>query len=172
MTPAAGEQLAWSWLGPRPRRARRRHSAARRPPPSRPVAEQLRLRLPLPSPLRVPLDELALGWLHRLGRRQARGYEVRPRRRSDCSLVPRPCPFAGCRHHLAIDVVGTAIVRHPLATEDLEDSCSLDVADRTAATGEPLSLYAVARLLGRRKETIVHENRDAIRALRQALGDP
>lgn len=164
----AGEQLAWSWLGPRPRRARRLRSAARRPPPSRPPAEQLRLRLASP-PVRPSIDELALGWMHRLARRGRRGDAVRPRRRADCGLVPRPCPWVGCRHHLAIDVVGRSIIHHPNALEDLEETCSLDVAERTSESGAVLSLYDIARLVGRRKETIVNENRGAIQALREAM---
>ncbi|HEY3494807.1 MAG TPA: sigma factor-like helix-turn-helix DNA-binding protein [Polyangiaceae bacterium] len=52
-----------------------------------------------------------------------------PRLRGQCVLVPRPCPFDRCRHHLGAVRAG--------------ESCSLDVADR----GEH-SLREVGEFLG------------------------
>lgn len=56
----------------------------------------------------------------------------RPQTRGDCIDGPRPCPFAGCRHHLFLDV-------HPRSGNikynaddlfDMAETCALDVADR------------------------------------------
>lgn len=75
----------------------------------------------------------------------------RPRTRGDC--LPggineqRPCPFVGCRHHLALDVhpaSGNITLR--LDPEQLElapATCALDVADRGG-----LVLDEVAQVLG------------------------
>ncbi len=57
---------------------------------------------------------------------------VRPVTRRDCVDGPRPCPFVGCRHHLYLDVTesGELKVNFPvLEPDELEVSCSLDVAD-------------------------------------------
>lgn len=77
----------------------------------------------------------------------------RPKTRGECAGVPRPCPFVGCRHHLAIDVSedgaltvtggrGVRLKSDPTAREvdrfvgaavrrmDAGASCVLDVADR------------------------------------------
>lgn len=79
----------------------------------------------------------------------------RPRTRGDC--LPggineaRPCPWAGCRHHLYIEVDRrTGLVRvddRDLA--DMPDTCSLDVADRGG-----LTLEEVGQILGLTRERI------------------
>lgn len=62
--------------------------------------------------------------------------EQRPRTRAECENSPRPCPWVGCRHHLAIDVStdGSLKLMFPKAVpeglEHLADTCALDVADR------------------------------------------
>lgn len=58
----------------------------------------------------------------------------RPRTRSECTV--RPCPWVGCRHHLAIDVsyIGSLKVNRHLELEQLEHTCSLDVAEQGCAT--------------------------------------
>lgn len=63
----------------------------------------------------------------------------RPRTRADCSSVPRPCPYVGCRYNLYLDVnemSGTLKLNFP----DLEPwempplgSCVLDIAERQGA---------------------------------------
>lgn len=35
--------------------------------------------------------------------------DARPRTRAECVDAPRPCPFVGCRYHLALDVVYKSI---------------------------------------------------------------
>ncbi len=60
--------------------------------------------------------------------------QVRPRTRGDCVEGERPCPWMGCRHHLALDVdpeTGAIKLNFPhLELEDMVDTCSLDVSDR------------------------------------------
>ena len=71
----------------------------------------------------------------------------RPVRRGDCLRMPRPCPFASCRHHLAVDVSpgGTLKLNFPdVEIEDMKETCSLDIADRHGVqlevVGEIMSL--------------------------------
>jgi hypothetical protein len=35
----------------------------------------------------------------------------RPKTREDCELGARPCPWAACKHHLALEVRGTSLKR-------------------------------------------------------------
>jgi len=60
----------------------------------------------------------------------------RPERRADCleggANAERPCPFVGCRYHLAIDVApnGSLTINFPdLELDELLDTCALDVAE-------------------------------------------
>lgn len=56
-----------------------------------------------------------------------------PATRGECKDGPRPCPWVRCRHHLAGEVKlnGALKLYHPdRELEQLEDTCSLDVADR------------------------------------------
>jgi hypothetical protein len=60
----------------------------------------------------------------------------RPRTRGDCADGPRPCPWAACRHHLALDVnPETGSMR---VVPDPAETCSLDVADRGGVTLEEI----------------------------------
>ena len=83
---------------------------------------------------------------------QAVGLEVkRPRTRGECVAGDRPCPFVGCRHHMALNVTETGslqIVDH-LDLESLPETCSLDVADRGEHT-----LEAVGQLLNITRERV------------------
>jgi hypothetical protein len=70
----------------------------------------------------------------------------RPVTRGDCVDVERPCPYVSCRHHLLLEVneqTGGIRANHGLEVEELEESCSLDVADAGVAP-----LATVARLMG------------------------
>jgi len=64
----------------------------------------------------------------------------RPRKRGDCVDVPRPCPWVGCRHNLYLEVSrvsGGLHLNFPhLEPDEMQESCSLDVADRGGATLE------------------------------------
>lgn len=72
----------------------------------------------------------------------------RPRVRSDCKGGARPCPWVGCKHHLYSDMnaeTGSLKVNFPnLEVGEMEETCSLDVADRGGVTleevGEILNL--------------------------------
>jgi hypothetical protein len=61
---------------------------------------------------------------------------ARPRKRSDCIDGPRPCPWAGCSHHLGIYLTpyGAPKVAFPdgeggVDVDAMEETCVLDVAD-------------------------------------------
>lgn len=64
----------------------------------------------------------------------------KPRTRGDCTDGPRPCPFVSCKHHLFIDVsavTGAIKLNFPdLEVWEMNESCSLDVADRGGTTLE------------------------------------
>lgn len=59
--------------------------------------------------------------------------ENRPKTRADCINGCRPCPYVACRHHLFLDVnedSGSLRFNFPdKEIEDLQQTCSLDVAD-------------------------------------------
>ena len=63
---------------------------------------------------------------------------ARPQTRGDCVNGPRPCPWVGCRHHLALDVhPSTGNIKHNfpgVELEDMAETCALDVADRGEVT--------------------------------------
>ena len=65
---------------------------------------------------------------------------LRPRTRSKCKMGPRPCPWAGCSHHLYLDVnpeSGAIKVNFPhVDVMDMPETCALDVADRGGTTLE------------------------------------
>lgn len=59
----------------------------------------------------------------------------RPRTYGECIDLPRPCPYAGCRYHLMLDVRRNGSIS--MNAEDIEsmtDTCALDVAARGAHT--------------------------------------
>lgn len=64
----------------------------------------------------------------------------KPRTRAECADVPRPCPYVSCKHHLYLDVHperGSIKLNFPHRESwELEESCSLDVAERGGATLE------------------------------------
>lgn len=80
------------------------------------------------SPLRLTREEVAEG------QELTIPEDVkRPRKRGDCVDGPRPCPWVGCRHHLFLDVTeqgGLKLNFPELEVHDLEETCSLDVADQ------------------------------------------
>src|SRR5678815_855568 len=76
----------------------------------------------------------------------------RPRTRGDCAGGPRPCPWAGCRYHLYLEVspAGTIKLAFPdLEPWDLEHSCALDLADDGGMT-----LEAVAQTVNVTRERV------------------
>lgn len=95
----------------------------------------------------------------------------RPRTRGECADGPRPCPWAGCRHHLILDInPRTGFIKLNFSSiEAMEETCSLDVAERAAAQGRPLDLQTIGALLGRTGESARLSEVDALAALGQVL---
>ncbi len=64
----------------------------------------------------------------------------RPRNRSECKGMERPCPFVSCKFHLYIDVHpvrGSIKLNFPdLEIWEMTETCALDVADRGGITLE------------------------------------
>ncbi len=64
----------------------------------------------------------------------------RPCSREQCQVMPRPCPFVSCSHHLYLDVnpeTGAIKLNFPhLEVWEMAETCSLDVADRGGITLE------------------------------------
>jgi hypothetical protein len=82
----------------------------------------------------------------------------RPRTRGDCIGAERPCPWVGCRYHLAIEVNPESgsikIVFPTLELEQLGATCALDVADAGGTTLERVGeLTNVTRERVRQLET-------------------
>jgi hypothetical protein len=69
-------------------------------------------------------------------------HSQRPRKRSDCIGGVRPCPWVGCKYHLALDVTENGSIRHAkpgIEVEDMGETCALDVADRGSHTLEEIA---------------------------------
>ncbi len=108
----------------------------------------------------------------RIGAQLQDDYE-RPKRRGDC--LPsgwneqRPCPFASCKFHIAVDVNednGSLHVTFPgVEFEDMKETCALDVADRDDSTLEDVGAY-----LGLTRERIRQVETVALRKLVQIRG--
>lgn len=95
----------------------------------------------------------------------------RPRTRAECKDGPRPCPWVGCKHHLAIDVNRAGSLKLNFGRSELEalpETCSLDVADRGGQTIE-----TVARVLNLRIDRIRQIEQAVLERpnVRQALRD-
>jgi hypothetical protein len=64
----------------------------------------------------------------------------KPRSRSECKDMERPCPFVSCKYHLYIDVHpvrGSIKLNFPdIEIWEMTDTCALDVADRGGITLE------------------------------------
>lgn len=61
----------------------------------------------------------------------------RPRTRADCEVgenAQRPCPWVGCRHHVALEVMGGGGLRIVDKWDDGRPTCSLDIANAGGVT--------------------------------------
>lgn len=95
----------------------------------------------------------------------------RPRTRGDCEDGPRPCPWFECKYHLATDVVqdryGNREERPTRGWDWSKPSCSLDLAD-----AGPMSLRAVASLMGLKNERVLAIERRAVSKARRYKREP
>ena len=64
----------------------------------------------------------------------------KPKMRSECADMERPCPFVSCKYHLYIDVHpvrGSIKLNFPdLEVWEMSETCALDIADRHGITLE------------------------------------
>ena len=64
----------------------------------------------------------------------------KPKSRSECKDMDRPCPFVSCKYHLYIDVHpvrGSIKLNFPdIEIWEMTETCALDVADRGGITLE------------------------------------
>lgn len=81
---------------------------------------------------------------------------LRPKTRGDCEDGPRPCPWAGCRYHLYLDVSarGSLKINFPhLEIEDMAATCALDEARYGMMLAEVGRLMNLTRERARQIET-------------------
>jgi transcriptional regulator with XRE-family HTH domain len=72
----------------------------------------------------------------------------RPRTRGECADVPRPCPWASCRHSLLVDIDAHGHA-HEVTLPETSTACALDIAD-----GGESTLEDIAELAGVTRERI------------------
>lgn len=68
--------------------------------------------------------------------------EPRPQTRADCIDGPRPCPWVGCRYHLALEVTFAGSIKWNFPDVDVSEmkhSCALDMAEAGPATDDMLA---------------------------------
>lgn len=90
----------------------------------------------------------------------------RPRTRAECPTT-RPCPWVGCRHHLALDVNehGSLVLTDPGTPPwEMAETCALDVAERGG-----LILEDVGRLLNLTRERVRQVEQRALAKIRAAF---
>lgn len=96
----------------------------------------------------------------------------RPRSRSECLEMNRPCLFVSCRHHLFLDVnprTGSVKLNFPdKEVWELEETCALDVADRGGITLEDVGL--IMNLTRERIRQVEMRGLEKLRDVPDALG--
>lgn len=88
----------------------------------------------------------------------------KPKKRSSCKRMPRPCPFVTCRYHLFLEVTpaGSIILNFPDQEPwGIKPTCALDEADRGG-----LTLEAVGKCLNLTRERIRQIEQEGLRALK------
>lgn len=93
----------------------------------------------------------------------------RPRTRKDCVDGPRPCPWAGCRHHLFLNPDQGGNIHFPFGEDEeallhMAETCSLDVAARGAQT-----LESLAKMYGQSRQNFDQILNRALARLRAAV---
>ena len=103
----------------------------------------------------------------------------KPKMRSDCVDMERPCPYVSCKYHLYIDVHpvrGSIKLNFPdLDVWEMTETCALDVADRGGITLEEVGeIMNLTRERVRQVETAGLAKLSAIKditRLKDYLGD-
>lgn len=89
----------------------------------------------------------------------------RPTTRAECRDFPRPCPWAGCKHHLYLDVspdTGSIKINMDREPWELEHTCALDLADERGG----MTLEEIAEVLGVTRERVRQLEAMGLRHLR------
>ncbi len=95
------------------------------------------------------------------------GHIERPKTRGDCVGGQRPCPFVSCKYHLALEVHEHAIKYNfpHVDVTDMNETCSLDVADHQGTT-----LEEVSELLNITRERVRQIERAALKRVQKRAG--
>ncbi len=95
---------------------------------------------------------------------------VRPKTRSECLRMERPCLFVSCKHHLYLDVnpeTGSIKLNFPdKEVWELSETCALDVAARGG-----LTLEEVGEILNLTRERIRQVEATGLQKLFELTGD-
>lgn len=91
----------------------------------------------------------------------------RPKTRADCSGVPRPCPYVGCKYNTYLEVKknGSILFRKPGLEPDEVDplnSCVLDIIDRSGS----VSCEEAGEALGVTRHQVASVEMDVLGRLR------
>ena len=88
---------------------------------------------------------------------------LKPRCRSDCSKIPRPCPFVSCRYNLYCDITkrGSLKLNFPkIEPQEMIASCALDIAELGGCT-----LQEIGDILNITRERVRQVQDKALRKL-------
>jgi len=89
----------------------------------------------------------------------------RPKKRSECAEIPRPCPFVSCRYHLYLDVFEGGELKINFKGVEIDKmpyTCALDVAEQGGIDLE--SIGNALDLTRERIRQIIEEGLSRIRA--------
>ena len=144
---------------PRPKAAARPSGAERSPGEHRRYTHSQTI-----SQKRLSREEVRLGIALTLAGDDRADVE-RPQSRGQCRGAQRPCPWAGCRYHLYVDVnqrTGSLKLNFPeVELEEMPETCVLDVAERGGAT-----LDAIGKLMNLTRERVRQVQLAALAKLR------
>lgn len=136
---------------------------------ARPVRSQTENMLRVPKSVRAERAAFANEVFEEIG-------EIdRPKTRADCVDGERPCPFASCKYHLAVDVNSedtdegrprSIKINFPdLDVADMSATCALDIADEGGAT-----LEQVAEVINVTRERVRQIENIALRRVQKRAG--
>jgi DNA-binding XRE family transcriptional regulator len=100
---------------------------------------------------------------------RAEGLLERPVTRADCVDGPRPCPWAGCRHHLFATILPSGAIkpdRPDREVWEMDETCSLDLADRHS---DGMEANEIAELLNVTDSSVRMHLNSGLAALRRRL---